>query len=163
MQWKTPFNYCINRKMASAVISSPFPQRRCSSDGRALASLARGTGIDAPHLQFFRGARKSKKNTRSCFVRPKEDLDLYVQYANGRIWNSTELAEEAFSAPNRECLTQKDVEGNITLPIREWKTSIWNKWLLWTPPVRHLNRKDKRLALEKHMDWYWWPYRQSQF
>ena len=39
-------------------------------------------------------------------------MDLYVQYAKGSIWNSTELAERAISAPNRQGLYQKDVEGN---------------------------------------------------
>ena len=40
-------------------------------------------------------------------------MDLYVQYAKGSIWNSTELAERAISAPNRQGLCQKDVEWNI--------------------------------------------------
>ena len=40
-------------------------------------------------------------------------MDLYVQYAKGSIWNSTELAERAISAPNRQRLTQKDDRGNI--------------------------------------------------
>ena len=59
-----------------------------------LALHARGTGI-ALNLQFFRGAQIENGNTGSCFVRPKEDLDLYVHYAKGSIWNSTELAEKA--------------------------------------------------------------------
>ena len=80
---------------------------------------------------------------------------MYVQYAKGSIWNSTELAEKAISAPNRQSLPQKDVEGNITLLIRESKTSFWHKQLPWSPPARHANRKSKRLACEKHMDW--WP------
>ena len=70
-------------------------------------------GSMSPHLQIFRGARKSKNEIRYCFVRPKEYMDLYVQYAKGSIWNSTELAKRAISAPNRQCLTQQDVEGNI--------------------------------------------------
>ena len=80
---------------------------------------------------------------------------MYVQYAKGSIWNSTELAEKAISAPNRQGLPQKDVEENITLLIRESKTSFWHKQLLWSPPARHVNRMSKRLACEKHMDW--WP------
>ena len=40
-------------------------------------------------------------------------MGLYVQYAKGSIWNSTQLAEKAISAPNRQGLPQKDVEGNI--------------------------------------------------
>ena len=80
---------------------------------------------------------------------------MYVQYAKGRIWNSTELAEKAISAPNPQRLPQKDVKGNITLLISESKTTIWHKQLLWTPPVGYVNQKGKRLACEKHMDW--WP------
>ena len=52
---------------------------------------------------------------------------MYVQYAKGRIWNSTELAEKAISAPNPQRLPQKDVEGNITLLISESKTTLWKK------------------------------------
>ena len=51
-------------------------------------------------------------NTVSCFLRPKEDKDLYVQYAKGSIWNSTELAEKSISAPNRQGSPQKDAEWN---------------------------------------------------
>ena len=80
---------------------------------------------------------------------------MYVQYAKGSIWNSTELADKAISAPNRQGFPQKDVEGNLTLLIRESKTSFWHKQLLWSPPKRHVNRKSKRLACEKNMDW--WP------
>ena len=40
-------------------------------------------------------------------------MDLFVQYGKGKIWKSTELAEKAISAPNRQGLPQKDVEGNI--------------------------------------------------
>ena len=40
-------------------------------------------------------------------------MGLYVQYAKGSIWNSTERAEKAISAPNCQGLPQKDVEGNI--------------------------------------------------
>ena len=82
-------------------------------------------------------------------------MGLYVQYAKGSIWNSTEHAEKATGAPNPHGLHQRDVEGHVTLLIRESKTSVWNNWLLWTPPVKHLNRKCKRLACKKHMDW--WP------
>ena len=81
-------------------------------------------------------------------------MGLYVQYAKGSIWNSTEHAEKATGAPNPHGLPQRDVEGHVTLLIRESKTSVWNNWLLWTPPVKHLNRKCKRLACEKHMDWW---------
>ena len=49
-------------------------------------------------------------------------MDLYVQYAKGSIWNSTELDEKAISNPNCQGLSQKDVEWNITLLIRESKT-----------------------------------------
>ena len=73
----------------------------------------------------------------------------------GSIWNSTELAGKAIGVPNHQGLPQKDVGGNITILIRESKTSVWYKQLLWTPPARHVNREGKRLACEKHMDW--WP------
>ena len=57
-----------------------FHERRCSSGGRALALHARGTGIDAP---------------KSPTVGPKKkDIDMYVQYAKGRIWNSLELVRK---------------------------------------------------------------------
>ena len=54
-----------------------------------------------------------KGNSESSFVRPKEDMDLYVQYGKGSIWKSTELAEKAIGVPNRQGLPQKDVKGNI--------------------------------------------------
>ena len=57
--------------------------------------------------------------------------------------------------PESPRFTQKDVDGNITPAIRESKTSLWHKQLLWTLPVRHDNRKGKPLACEKHLDW--WP------
>ena len=95
-----------------------------------------------------------KKTTGSYLVRPKEDLDFYLQYAKRSIWNSTELAEKAIGAPNHHGLPQKVVDGNITPAISESKSSLWHKLLLWTPPARHVNRKGKRLACEKHMDWW---------
>ena len=48
---------------------------------------------------FQRSPEIKQGKTVSCFVRPKEDMDLYVQYAKGSIWNSTELAEKALIAP----------------------------------------------------------------
>ena len=93
--------------------------------------------------------------TGSYFVRSKKDIDTYVEYAKGSIWNSRELHENAISAANRQGKPQKDVEGNITLVIRESKTSVWHKQLLWTSPARYVNRKGKRLAYVKHVDW--WP------
>ena len=80
---------------------------------------------------------------------------MYVQYPKESIWSGTELAKKAIGAPNRQSLPQKDVEGNITLLISETKTTLWHRQLLSTPPARHVNRKSKRLACEKHMDW--WP------
>ena len=139
--------------------SSPFPQRGCSSDGRALALHARGTGIDAPHLQFFRGVRKlKKKEIREAVLldQNKTWICTFVRAIwKGSIWNSTELAEKAIGVPNNQGLRQKDVGGNITILIRASKTSVWHNQILWTPPARHVNRKGKRLACEKHMDW--WP------
>ena len=54
-----------------------------------------------------------KRKNGKLFWKTKEDMDLYVQYAKGSIWNSTELAEKAISGPNGQGLPQKDVEGNI--------------------------------------------------
>ena len=68
MEWKTPFNYCNDRKMASDVIIYKFCQRGCSSKHRALVSHARGTGMDAPNPQLFRKDRKSgNKHYRKLF------------------------------------------------------------------------------------------------
>ena len=76
-----------------------------------------------PASRVFQSSRKMKKgNTRTCFARPEEDMDLYDQYARGSIWNSTELNEQAISNPNRQGLSQEDVEWNITLLISESKT-----------------------------------------
>ena len=96
-----------------------------------------------------------KKTTGSYFVRSKRTIDMCFQYAKGSIWTSTELAEKAISAPKRQGLPQKDVEGNITLLIRQSKTSVWHNQLLWTPPARHVKQKGKRLTCQKHM--VWWP------
>ena len=96
----------------------------------------------------------NKKNTGSYFVRPKKRHWYVRPICKRRIWTSTELAEKAISAPNTQRLAQKDVKGNITLLISESETTLWHKQLLWTPPARHVNRKGKRLACEKHMDWW---------
>ena len=37
------------------------------------------------------------------------------------------LNEKAIGAPIRQCLPQKDVEGNIILLICESKTFVWHK------------------------------------
>ena len=78
-------------------------------------------------------------------------MDLHVQYAIGSICNSTELDEKAISNPNRQGLSQEDVEWIIT---DKWIKDPLQKKLLWTPPVRYLIRKGQRLACEKHMDWW---------
>ena len=78
-----------------------------------------------PASPIFQRSREMKKgDTGSCFVRPKEDMDLYVQYAKGYIWNITALSEKEIGAPDRQGLPQKDVKGNITPLIRESKTSV---------------------------------------
>ena len=118
-------------------------------------------GSMPPSPIFQRSPEIEKGNTGSCFVRPKEDLDWYVHYAKGSIWNSTELAEKATGDPNHQGLPHKDVEGNITPLIRESKTSLWHKQHHWTPPVRHVKRKGKRLAFEKQ--WIDDSHQQSQF
>ena len=69
---------------------------------------ARGTGIDAPHLQFFRGARKSKKEIREALLLDqKKDIDMYVQFEKWSIWNSTELDEKAINDPRPQRLPPK--------------------------------------------------------
>ena len=50
---------------------------------------------------------------------------------------------------------RKTPNGTKILLIRQSKTSVWHKQLLSTPPATHVNREGKRLACEKHMDW--WP------
>ena len=151
---RRPFNYCINRRKVRDGMSSHFLNGDIAEMVESSLSMREVRG-SMPRISNFSEEPEIKKgNTVSCFVRPKEDTDLYVQHANGSIWNSTELAEKAISAPNRQGLPQKDVEGNLTLLIRESKTSFWHKQLLWSPPARHVNRKSKRLACEKHMDWW---------
>ena len=152
---KTPFSYCINRRKASDVISSPFHQRGCSTNGRPLALHARGTGVDAPHLQFLRGARKSEKKWQQAanLLDQKKHWSVRPIFKRKHL-KRKELPEKAISAPNRQGVPQKDVERNTTLLISESKRSLWHKQLLWTPPARHVNRKGKRLACEKLMDWW---------
>ena len=74
---------------------------------------------------------------------------MCVQYARVSMWNRTELADKAMGAPNRQGLPHIDVEENITLLIRESKTSLWDKQRHWTPPARHVNRKGKRWHVRK--------------
>ena len=95
-----------------------------------------------------------KGNTGSCFVRPKEDLDLYVHYAKGSIWNSTELAEKAIGDPKHQGLPHKDVEGNIAPLISEPKTSLWHKQHHWTPPVRHVGPHQWGMSTERASGWH---------
>ena len=97
---------------------------------------------------FQRSPEIRKGKTVSCFVRPKEGMDLYVQYEEGSIWNSTEFAEKGIGVLNHQGLPQKDVGGNNTILMSESKTSVWHKQLLWTPPARQVNREGKRLACE---------------
>ena len=97
---------------------------------------------------FQRSPEIKKGNTVSCFVRPKEGMDLYVQYEEGSIWNSTEFAEKGIGVLNHQGLPQKDVGGNNTILMSESKTSVWHKQLLLTPPARQVNREGKRLACE---------------
>ena len=64
--------------MASDVIIYKFPQRGCSSKGRALDSHARGTGMDAPHLQLFRKDRHSKNELGEAVLLDQKNIDKYV-------------------------------------------------------------------------------------
>ena len=162
---KADFRTICNRRVrstfaltekASDVISSPFPQRRRTTKGRPLPFACQRYGGRCRASPIFQRSPAIKEgNTGSCFVRPQEDMDFNVHYAKGVTRNSTELDEEAIGAPKHQGLPQMDVEGNITLLISESKASLWHIQLLWTPPARHVNRKGKRLACEKHMDW--WP------
>ena len=85
--------------------------------------------------------------TRHGFVRPMCKRKHLKRYR--ACWESTNRAR------NRQGLPQKDVGGNITILTSESKTSDWHKQFMWTPPARYVNREGKRLACEKHMDW--WP------
>ena len=70
---------------------------------------------------------------------------MYVQYAKGSIWNSTELADKAISAPNRQGLPKKDVEGNITLLISDQR------------PRHEINGyfgQHRGISIEKTSDWH---------
>ena len=99
------------------------------------------------------GNQKRKYGKMFCWTKRRHAFVRAIW--KGSIWNSRELAEKAIGVPNHQGLPQKDAGGNITILTRESKTSVWHKQLLWTPPARHVNREGKRLACEKHMDW--WP------
>ena len=114
-------------------------------------------GSVTQNFQLLRGARKSKKELQEAILLDKKkSLICKSNMRKGSLRNSTELAEKGIGVPNRQSLPQKDVEGYISTPLMsESKTCLWHKKLLWTPLARQLNRKGKRLACEKHMDW--WP------
>ena len=89
-------------------------------------------------------------------------MDLYVQYAKGSIWNSTELAEKAISAPNRQGLHQEDVEGNINSTDKTIKDIRLTK-------TAHVDPHQRGMSNERASDWHvrnTWidnPHRQGQF
>ena len=101
-----------------------------------------------------------KKEQRATFFSDQKKIDMCVQYATVSVCNRTELAEKAIAAPNRQSLPYIDVEENITLLIRESKTSLWVKQRHWTPPARHVNRNGKRWYVRK--TWIDDPHQQSQ-
>ena len=162
---KANFTTIGNRKLCSTIalteerFEMPLAQRFINVDVAQMVERSpymrqvRGLMPRISNFSVETGNKKGK--TVSCFVRPKEDMELYVQYAGGSIWNSTELAEKGIGVLNHQGLPQKDVEGHITLLISESKTSLWHQKVLWTPLASQLNRKGKRLACEKHMDC--WP------
>ena len=117
MQKKTPFNYCINRRKASDVISSPFPQRRCSSDGRPLALYAGGTGVDAPHLQFFRGARQSKKEIREAVLLDQK-----------KTWILTSTMQKEASETVQSLLRKRLVPRNTKVYLRKTSKETLLYW-----------------------------------
>ena len=123
MKRKTQFNCCLDRKMASDVNIYKFPQRGCSSKGRALVSQARGTGMDAPHLQLIRKDRKSgNKRYGNLFWQIEKKTLISTSNTQLEASETPVLNEKAIGAPNRHCLPHKDVEGNTVLLTWESKT-----------------------------------------
>ena len=98
---------------------------------------------------------KQRNEIREAVLLDQKKTWICTSNWKGSIWNSTELAQKAIGVPNHHGIPQKDVGGNITTLMSESKTSVWHNQLHWTPPARHVNREGKRLACEKHMDW--WP------
>ena len=128
MQRKTTFNYRIDRRMASDVIIYKFPQQGCGSKGRALVPHARGTRIDAPHLQLFRQDRKSgNKHYGKLFCQIEKKTSISTSNTRRKASETALLNENAIGGPNRQCLPYKDVEGNTVLLTCESKTSLWHK------------------------------------
>ena len=105
--------------------------------------------------------KQKKGKTVSCFVRPEEDMDLYVQNGKRSIWKSTELAEKAIGVPNHQGLPQKDVGGNITILMSESKTSVWHN--------SSFGPHQRGMSIGRASDWHvrnTWiddQHRQSQF
>ena len=115
-----------NRKLRSTI--ALFSQRGCSSKGRALISQTRGTGMDAPHLHFFRKDRKSGNKRYMNLVCEIEKKTLISTSNYQREASETAvLNEKEIGAPNRQCLPHEDVEGNTVLLTCESKTSLWHE------------------------------------
>ena len=110
----------LTKERLQMSLAAPFRTRDVAQMEERSLSMPEVRGSMPPASPIFQRSPEIKKgNTVSCFVRPKEDLDLYVQYAKGSIWNSTELAEKAIGVPNHQGLPQKDVGGNITILMSE--------------------------------------------
>ena len=103
----------ITKERFDKVVAPRFPNGDVAQMVERSLSM-REVRDQCPASPIFQRSHEIKKGkTVSCFVSPKEDMDLYVQYGKGSTWNSTELAEKAIAVPNRQGLPQKDVEGNI--------------------------------------------------
>ena len=116
---------------------------------------ARGTGIDAPHLQFFRGARKSKKEIgETVLLDQKKTWIFYVQYgkeASEIVQNL--LRKRLVSRITKVYLRKTSEETLLYWWVNQRHPSDMNS--LFGPTSEACESKAKRLACEKHMDW--WP------
>ena len=153
MQKKTLFNYCTNSDRFDMALAPRFSNGDVAQMVEHTLTLQEVHGSMPRISNFSEEPGNQKKEQRETFFSDQKKTDMCVQYATVSVRNRTEHAEKAIAAPNRQSLPHMDVEENITLLIRESKTSLWDKQHHWTPPARHVNRKSKRLACEKHMDW----------
>ena len=82
-----------------------------------------------PRISNFSDEPGNQKKiiTGSYFVRPKKRHWNVRPVGKRAHLKQYRAAEKAISAPNPQGLPQKDVEGKITILIRESKTSLWKK------------------------------------
>ena len=111
-------------------------------------SMREVRGWSMPRISNFSEEPGNQKRKYGKLFRWTKRRHAFVRAIwKGSIWNSTELAGKAIGVPNHQGLPQKDVGGNITILIRESKTSVWHKQLLWTPPARHVNREGQATGM----------------